>query len=204
MPESVLFKNVLPGHKPSDEQLLKLLEDRAECIEHVLDRVTLVELGRHKFLPSGFGHGQLTDLASREPEEIGGTHGYGLATQGIFMPAYLRDRDAKPGKWPRGRYYNLVGFSRNGKWFDVWVVEETVKSAMYIRAVDVVERTPLQLVRDFNISLCDLLDFLSEHMKKWAQASRERHEHLQYLSERFLSEDRILDAMCAQPKEECR
>ncbi|MBI5654054.1 hypothetical protein HZC53_00130 [Candidatus Uhrbacteria bacterium] len=195
MPESmsVLFKEVLPGHEPSDDDLLKMLKDRAEIVAGFLDRITLTRLGEVKFMPNCFNSAPTVCLNNRLAEKV--THpSDGLSLQGFFMQVWSREDD--------GAKYHLIGFSRDGEWLEVVVEEkQTAPSTYAISKVEILNPSPQEIVSKYLVGYRDLLDFLTIEMQRWAEASRERHVRLQSVADRFVQEDTILKAMCAKPEE---
>lgn len=195
MPEStsVLFKQVLPGREPSDEQWLKLLDDRAKVVAGFLDRITLPKLGGVRFMPSCFNSSPTVCLYGRLADKVTNPSD-GLSTQGYFMQVWTREED--------GAKYHLIGFSRDGAWLEVIVEEkQTAPSTYEISKVEILNPSPQEIVQKYLVGYRDLLDFLATQMQKSAEASRERHQCLQYVADRFEQEDLILKAMCAKPED---
>ncbi|MFA5184986.1 MAG: hypothetical protein WC551_00675 [Patescibacteria group bacterium] len=199
MPESVLFEKILPGKNLTREEWLSLIDERARLIRLFMDRVRLTKLSDFGYAPSDFGGGCTVSINGLRDKRTVIQPGDDIHVEGIFRSVTRRSKEDRLGRW-----YHVLGLTRAGDWRLAEILEGTDGCMGFIKSIDILPTGPLEAVRHFRIEYRDILSFLADEYNGWVEKKREIFERMQRVQAKFAVDDRIIDALSAEPKEQGR
>ncbi len=197
MPESVLFEKILPGGKLTSEEWLSLIYERARLVNISMDRVRLTKLSDFGYSPSDLGGGCTVSINGLRDKRTVVGEGSDIHIEGIFRIIQVRgDADS--------RKHYVLGFSRTACWYVAEIFEDSVDYRRYIRSLDVWRTDLGDVINRFHIDYRQILAFLAMEHDGWVEKKRDVLERMLRIQAQIVRDDLILDALCAEPKEQGR
>ncbi len=194
MPESVLLDKILGGKEPTRDEMLALIDERAELVRSAMDRVRLTKLCEFGYASSGLGDDRMVTIGGlRDQSTSVGCEGADIYVEGIFCTLNRR-RESSDGTVTHW----VLGLTHAG-WVVAEICEKSTDRMRRIESVRVERTIPATVVED-PYMLRRVLGFLAAEYAGWIDKKRKVLERMLAIQNQMARDDRILDALFAKKK----